>query len=246
VKTSVSGKHGILPDEGKTMVDRDIARLLHIRDAIDAIEGYAAVGHERFQKESITQDAIVWQLLLLNEATKHLSEELRASHPEFASERLRDLQEGLEHDLLTVDLWLVWRATQETLPELKQTIEAILRGVGSQNRVNQARFTEPTKERGPAMPSDGLVVDNRAEILRIAGKHGATRVRIFGSFGGGTARPDSDVDLLIDLEPGRHLLHLIAIKQDLEDLLGREVHVLTEAAISPYIRDEVLRSATAL
>ena len=96
------------------------------------------------------------------------------------------------------------------------------------------------------MASDTLVADNRAEILRIAKENGATRVRIFGSFARGTARPDSDVDLLIDLEPGRHLLHLIAIKQDLEELLGREVHVVTEAAVSPYIRDEVLQSATPL
>jgi uncharacterized protein len=94
--------------------------------------------------------------------------------------------------------------------------------------------------------SDTLVADNRAEILRIAKENGATRVRIFGSFARGTARSDSDVDLLIDLEPGRHLLHLIAIKQDLEELLGREVHVVTEVAVSPYIRDEVLQSATPL
>ena len=96
------------------------------------------------------------------------------------------------------------------------------------------------------MAVDTLLTENRAEILRIAKENGATRVRIFGSFARGTARPDSDVDLLIDLEPGRHLLHLIAIKQDLEDLLGREVHVVTEPAISPYIREEVLQTATPL
>jgi uncharacterized protein len=93
---------------------------------------------------------------------------------------------------------------------------------------------------------DTLVNDKRAEIVRIARVNGATRVRIFGSFARGTARPDSDLDLLIDLEPGRHLLDLVAIKQDLEDLLGRPVHVVTEAAISPYIRDEIIRDATSL
>ena len=92
----------------------------------------------------------------------------------------------------------------------------------------------------------GLGYDKRTDILRIAKTHGATRVRVFGSFARGTARPDSDLDLLIDLESGRHLLDLVAIKQDLEDLLGREVHVVTEAAISPYFRDQVLRSATQL
>lgn len=96
------------------------------------------------------------------------------------------------------------------------------------------------------MGIEELVHDKRTEIFRIAKANGATRVRIFGSFARGTARPDSDLDLLIDLEPGRHLLDLVAIKQDLEDLLGRPVHVVTEAAISPYMRDEILRDATPL
>jgi predicted nucleotidyltransferase len=93
---------------------------------------------------------------------------------------------------------------------------------------------------------DTLVNDKRGEIVRIAKVNGATRVRIFGSFARGTARPDSDLDFLIDLEPGRHLLDVVAIKQDLEDLLGRRVHVVTEAAISPYIRDEIIRDAATL
>lgn len=96
------------------------------------------------------------------------------------------------------------------------------------------------------MAIDSLLIDKRADILRIAEANGATRVRIFGSFARGTARAESDLDLLIDFEPGRNLLDLVAIKQDIEDLLGRPVHVLTEAAISPYIRDAILRDATPL
>ena len=96
------------------------------------------------------------------------------------------------------------------------------------------------------MDIDTLVKDKHTEIARIAKVNGATRVRIFGSFARGTAGPGSDLDLLIDLAPGRHLLDLVAIKQDLEDLLDRPVHVVTEAAISPYIRATVLRDATPL
>jgi predicted nucleotidyltransferase len=91
-----------------------------------------------------------------------------------------------------------------------------------------------------------LIRDKRDEILRIAEMHGGTNVRLFGSFARGTERPDSDLDLLIDLDSDRDLLDFVAIKQDLEDLLGREVHVVTEAAISKYFRDEVLRDATPL
>jgi predicted nucleotidyltransferase len=90
------------------------------------------------------------------------------------------------------------------------------------------------------------VREKRDDILRIAMGHGATRVRIFGSVLHGTATADSDLDLLIDLEPGCSLLDLVAIKQDLEDLLGREVHVVTEDAISPYVRDRILHDAKPL
>ena len=86
----------------------------------------------------------------------------------------------------------------------------------------------------------------RAEILRIARTHGATRVQVFGSVARGEQTAASDLDLLVDLAPGRGLLDLVAIKQDLADLLGREVDVVTEAGLSPYPRDGVLRDAVAL
>jgi uncharacterized protein len=91
-----------------------------------------------------------------------------------------------------------------------------------------------------------LVAEKRSDILRIARSHGATNIRVFGSIARGTAGPESDLDLLINLEPDRDLFDLIAIQQDLEDLLGRKVDVLTEGGISRYIRDEILREAVPL
>ena len=96
------------------------------------------------------------------------------------------------------------------------------------------------------MEIDNILKDRRETILRVAASHGARDVRVFGSRVRGTARPDSDVDILVKLEAGRSLLDLIAIKQDLEDLLGCKVDVVTEAAISPYIREQVLNEAVAL
>ena len=54
------------------------------------------------------------------------------------------------------------------------------------------------------------------------------------------------MDFLIELEPGRSLLDILAIKQDLEDLLQRNVDVVTESAVSPYIKDDVIREAVSL
>jgi hypothetical protein len=89
----------------------------------------------------------------------------------------------------------------------------------------------------------GITDEQRETILRIAGEHGARSVRIFGSRVRGDARPDSDIDLLVEMGHESSLLDIIAIKQDLEELLGIAVDVLTEKAISKYFREQVLREA---
>lgn len=96
------------------------------------------------------------------------------------------------------------------------------------------------------MPIDPLIAAHRDEIRHIAEANGALRVRVFGSRARGTAGPTSDLDLLVDLRPGANLLDIIAIKQDTEDMLGCSVDVVTEAALSPYLRDAVLTEAIPL
>ncbi|MHB9073383.1 MAG: nucleotidyltransferase family protein [Desulfobaccales bacterium] len=91
-----------------------------------------------------------------------------------------------------------------------------------------------------------LIQQQRSQILAIAQGHGAHNVRLFGSVARGEATDTSDLDLLIEMEAGRNLLDIIAIKQDLEDLLGCKVDVVTEAAISPYLKENVLREAVRL
>ena len=75
------------------------------------------------------------------------------------------------------------------------------------------------------MGIDEILKAYREEILRIAAKYGAYNVRVFGSVARGEARPDSDVDLLVELEPQRTLLDQIALMQSLSELLGRKVDV---------------------
>jgi len=96
------------------------------------------------------------------------------------------------------------------------------------------------------MPLDVTLDRNRQEILRLAARHGARNVRVFGSAMRGETGPDSDLDLLVDLDPDRSLLDLGALLMDLQDLLGRKVDLVTEKALHWYIRDRVLSEATPL
>jgi predicted nucleotidyltransferase len=96
------------------------------------------------------------------------------------------------------------------------------------------------------MTVDELLQEKREEILRIAARRGAYNVRIFGSAVRGDAGPDSDVDFLVELEPGRSLFDLGGLLMDLQSLLGREVDVVTEAGLHWYIRDQVLAEARPL
>ena len=88
--------------------------------------------------------------------------------------------------------------------------------------------------------------EKRGQILTVAKRHGARTIQVFGSLARGESRRDSDVDFLIELEPGRTLLDIVAIKQDLEDLLQRKVDVVTEDAVSPYLKDEIVTQAISL
>jgi predicted nucleotidyltransferase len=86
----------------------------------------------------------------------------------------------------------------------------------------------------------------REDVRRIAAAHGAGNVRVFGSVGRGDHGASSDLDLLVDMAEGRSLFDLIALSNDLEESLGVDVDVVTEASLSPYLRDRVLDEAVAL
>jgi predicted nucleotidyltransferase len=87
---------------------------------------------------------------------------------------------------------------------------------------------------------------HRRRILELAARHGVWNVRVFGSTARGEAGPQSDIDLLVDVEPGRTLLDLIGFEQDLEEVLGCSVDVLTDAGLSPYLQERILTEAAAL
>lgn len=91
-----------------------------------------------------------------------------------------------------------------------------------------------------------LLDAKREEILRLAARHGARRIRVFGSVARGDADMSSDVDFLVEMEPGRSLLDIGGLLMDLQNILGPTVDVVTEKGLRERIRDRVLREAVAL
>ena len=91
-----------------------------------------------------------------------------------------------------------------------------------------------------------LLRQKRTEILRIAARHGAYNVRIFGSVARAEADEGSDIDFLVAMEAGRSLFDLGGLQSELEAALGHPVDVVTEKGLKARIRDRVLREAVAV
>src|SRR6266496_4276498 len=96
---------------------------------------------------------------------------------------------------------------------------------------------------GARTPLPKVTVD---VVKRIVASRGARNLRVFGSVARGESRPESDLDLLVDMENGRTLLDLVGLWQDLEEALGRRVDVVSEGGLSPHLRDRILREAIPL
>ncbi len=96
------------------------------------------------------------------------------------------------------------------------------------------------------MKHEQLVKEKREEILRIAARHGAHNVRVFGSVVRGEAGDQSDIDFLVEFEPGHSLLDQAGMVNDLEDLLGCKVDVVTEGGLYWLLRRRILKEAQPL
>jgi predicted nucleotidyltransferase len=91
-----------------------------------------------------------------------------------------------------------------------------------------------------------ILEEKRNDILNIAAKHGAYNVRVFGSVARGEDRPDSDVDLLVDVGTATSSWFPAGLILDLEQILGRRVEIVTEKGLNPHLREHVLREAVTL
>lgn len=93
------------------------------------------------------------------------------------------------------------------------------------------------------MEIDELLREKREDILRMAAKHGAYNIRVFGSVARGEAKADSDVDFLIDVGANHSSWFPVGLIFDLEELLERKVDIATENNLHWYIKERVLKEA---
>jgi predicted nucleotidyltransferase len=96
------------------------------------------------------------------------------------------------------------------------------------------------------MAVEALLKAKREEILAVCAKYGARNVRLFGSVARSEADERSDIDFLVEMEPGRSLFDLGGLQQELEQLLGCRVDVMTERGLKGRVRDQVLSEAVPL
>ena len=85
-----------------------------------------------------------------------------------------------------------------------------------------------------------------AKVRELGTRHGVRNIRVFGSFARGDAGPESDLDLLVDYVPGSGGFAFVEFCDEVEDLLGRKVDVVTVRSLHPLIRDKVLAQAVPL
>lgn len=103
--------------------------------------------------------------------------------------------------------------------------------------------------KGRFVPHSSLgerLAECRATVLATAARRHASNVRVFGSLARGDDTSESDVDLLVDLDPAATPLDLLSLGCELEDLLGVRVDVGTPSSLRPFLRDEVLAEAVSL
>ncbi len=104
--------------------------LQHIRDAVERIVSYTTEGREAFLADTQVQDAVARNLEIIGEAVKHLSDELRAKHPDIPWKRIAGMRDEMIHEYFGVDLNIVWNVVEQHLPPLLRKVNTLLGDTG--------------------------------------------------------------------------------------------------------------------
>ena len=109
----------------------DRAYLLHVRDAILRVLEYTRDGEQAFLADTKTQDAVIRNIEIIGEATKNLSDVLKAAHADTPWKQIAGMRDTLIHRYLGVKISLVWEVVVRDLPVLQAKVDALLQGASS-------------------------------------------------------------------------------------------------------------------
>jgi uncharacterized protein with HEPN domain len=100
--------------------------LIHISECIARIEEYTRTGRDAFMQSSLLQDAVVRNLQVMGESTKHLPEEWKAAYPDVPWRKIIGFRNVVVHDYMEIDIPAVWEVVERDLSDLKRVIEQML------------------------------------------------------------------------------------------------------------------------
>lgn len=86
---------------------------------------------------------------------------------------------------------------------------------------------------------EATITNNKKRLLELCKSNDIVFLGIFGSFAKGNYTEDSDIDLLVRFSKSKSLLELVRLERIFSEVLDRKVELLTEASISPYLRDRI-------
>jgi uncharacterized protein with HEPN domain len=105
----------------------DIARLGHVYDAICQIETYTSgVEKTAFLNHNMMQDAVMRQIEIIGEASRHISDEFQEKHPELPWFQMRGIRNKIVHDYLEINVDVIWDTVKNDLPALKAQVQKLL------------------------------------------------------------------------------------------------------------------------
>lgn len=221
-----------------------VEQLRRIQNALLKIAASIKKGRQTFENEEEIRLSIIYYLQIISEAARAIPQDYRKQHPEIPWQRLIDFQNFITYYYRNIDMDATWNIVHTELPALKPNIDALLDESIKQDRQKNSSY--PTARSEATRAFNELLQARKEDILRTATSHGVSNVRVFGSVVRGEADEDSDIDLLVDVEPGRTLFDLGEFLADLQNLLGRDIDIVTEKSLNDQTRERVLKEAMPL